>query len=71
MDEQIAEVLEKAWQGGFKTKSNFARKRANEVGVCASLGLITTKIKGFSFGTTWYITEKGIGTYHECFQRES
>jgi hypothetical protein len=68
MNELIATVLEQAWQGGFKTKSNFARSLANEVAICASLGLISTKIQGTKFGTTWYITKTGMEYYNECYK---
>lgn len=71
MNELIARVLEKAWRGGFKTKSNFARRYATEVALCASLGLLSTRIKGTTFGTTWFITKQGLEKYNECYQRES
>lgn len=68
MNEVIATVLEQAWQGGFKTKSNFARHMANEVAICASLGLISTKLQGTKFGTKWFITKTGMEYYNECYQ---
>lgn len=71
MNDLIRAVLERAWRGGFTTKSNFAREKADEVAICASLGLISTKIQGTKFGTQWFITKQGIGAYNECFQRES
>ena len=69
MNDPITKVLERAWRGGFKTKSNFARNEADAVAACASLGLISTKIQGAKFGTTWFITKQGLGAYNECFQR--
>lgn len=65
----IDTVLIKAYHGGFKVQSNFARKYATEVAACASVGLITTKVKSTTFGTTWYITKQGLESYHECYQR--
>lgn len=62
-------ILGKAHKGGFKTKSNFARKYANEVAIAASIGLITTRLNGVNFGTTWYITKQGLETFYECYQR--
>ena len=64
---KIGLVLEKAHKGGFKTKSNFAREVANEVAVAASIGLLTTKIKGNQYGTTWYITSQGLESFNECY----
>lgn len=69
MNEDVAAVLDLAWRGGFRTKSNFAREYANEVALCASLGLISTKIKGTTFGATWHITKQGLEKYNECYQR--
>lgn len=65
----IDTVLIKAYHGGFKVQSNFARKYATEVAACASVGFITTKIKSSTFSTTWYITKQGLESYHECYQR--
>lgn len=68
MNRLIAEVLYKAWREGFSTKSDFARSRANEVAVCACLGLITTKVRPDVYGTKWHITKKGLESYDECYQ---
>ena len=68
MNRLIAEVLFKAWREGFSTKSDFARYRANEVAVCASLGLISTRVRGEVFGTKWHITKQGLEAYNECYQ---
>ena len=67
----LSNVLWKAWREGFSTKSDFARKMANEVAVAASLGLISTKISGNKFGTKWHITKQGLETYNECYQHDS
>jgi hypothetical protein len=56
----LDDVLKKAWLQGFKTKSNYARLRANEVAIAASLGLITTKIGKDNFDRTWHVTRKGL-----------
>lgn len=61
----LDEVVRKAWLEGFRTKSNFARLRANEIAVAASLGLITTKIGKEQFDKTWHITRKGLSLLGE------
>lgn len=63
----IYNVLERAWKGGFSTKSDFARKHANEVAVCASLGYITTKEKPKTFSNVWRITNPGLEILNECY----
>lgn len=68
MNDRVTSVLQRAWRGGFKTKSNFARECADAVAICASLGLISTKIQGTKFGTTWFITKTGMEYYDECYQ---
>lgn len=60
MIDRVNTVLRKAWLNQFMTKSNFAREFANEVAICASLGLITTKIGKDKFDKTWRITRKGM-----------
>lgn len=64
----IDTVLIKAYHGGFRVQSNFARSHATEVAACASLGFITTKITSTTFGTTWYITKQGLEAHNECYQ---
>lgn len=66
--DNVAEVLQKAWRGGFKTKSNFARKHANEIAMCSSLGLITTTLGNRQFSNEWFITKTGMEYYNECYQ---
>lgn len=61
----LDQVVRKAWLEGFRTKSNFARLRANEVAIAASLGLITTKIGKEQFDKTWHITRKGLSLLGE------
>lgn len=56
----LTNVLERAWKGGFKTKSDFARLAANAVGVAASDGFITTKQAAGLYGSTWFITAAGL-----------
>jgi hypothetical protein len=63
----IQKVLQRAWRGGFSTKSDFARRYANEVAACASLGYITTKVKRLTYGNQWFITNLGLEVLDECY----
>lgn len=60
-------ILRLAWTQGFSIQSNFARENAADVAIAASLGLITTKLKGNTFGTRWLITKQGLGVLNECY----
>ncbi len=53
------EVLDAAARSPFTVKSNFARKAAWYISVCASRGLLTTEIDYEVFGNHWLITEEG------------
>jgi hypothetical protein len=58
-------VLLKARAAPYTTKSDFARKAANEVALCASDGLISTRINDHTFANTWMITEEGLQALEE------
>ena len=49
-----------AWRRPFKTKSDFARRAADLVGVCCSKGHLTTQLSDSLFGRHWRITPKGL-----------
>ena len=53
-------TLARARQNPFTTKSDFARMAATEIGICASDGLISTKIGESTFGNVWMITQDGL-----------
>lgn len=53
-------VLDKAQREPFTVKSNFARKAAWLIGVCASSGLLSTEVMHEVYGNHWLITETGI-----------
>lgn len=55
----LTEVMIAAWDGGFFTRSNVARKNAEEVASAACLGLITTQTIEKSYGKVWRITPRG------------
>lgn len=57
------DVLERAWKGGFKTKSDFARLAASEVAMMASDGFITTRLACGLYGERWMITPEGLARY--------
>ena len=53
-------VLHSTWRSPYTTKSDFARAHATYVGLCASEGLITTKIAEDAWSNEWLITELGM-----------
>lgn len=53
-------VLQRSRVQPFTTKSDFARMAANEVGVCASEGLITTQVGEGRYSNVWMITAEGL-----------
>lgn len=44
----------------FTTKSTMARDAATEIALCASEGLLTTKINDTTFGNVWMVTARGL-----------
>ena len=44
----------------FSTKSNYARMAADFVAICASEGLISTRLEHETYGNQWLITELGL-----------
>lgn len=53
-------VLLKARMEPFTTKSDFARMAATEIGLLASEGLLTTKVREGTYGNRWTVTGDGI-----------
>ena len=49
----------------FTTKSNMARDAANEIALCASEGLLTTKINETTYGNVWLVTQDGLDYMEE------
>ena len=49
----------------FTTKSTMARDAANEIGMCASEGLLTTKINETTYGNVWLVTQAGLDYMEE------
>ena len=58
---KLTEVLLRAYQSPFTTRSEFARTNAEWVAVCACQGFISTSIVGDEeFGRVWHITVMGL-----------
>ena len=53
-------TLDRARQSPFTTKSEFARYAADVIGICASEGLISTKLSEETYGKRWLMTEDGL-----------
>lgn len=58
----INEILERAWEAPFTTRSDFARQNAEYVAIQAALGNITIKDHYGVYGYTWRITPQGLTT---------
>lgn len=61
----VATVLTQARLSPFTTKSEFARKAATEVALCASDGLITTRVDDNRVSNVWIITRDGLEVLEE------
>jgi hypothetical protein len=58
---KLTEVLNRAYQTPFTTRSDFARTNAEWVAVCACEGFISTCTVGTEeFGRMWHITVMGL-----------
>lgn len=73
---KLTEVLLRAYQSPFTTRSNFARLNPELVAVCACEGLITTRnTESDTYGNVWYISVMGLmrlrelGTNNEFIKR--
>lgn len=56
----VVGVVLHAHTAPFTTKSDFARKMANEVALCASEGLISTQMETGRFTNRWLVTREGL-----------
>jgi hypothetical protein len=65
IDELLVEVVSQAYETGFATSSNFAREKASEVAMAASLGFITTRISTNLYGRMWRPTIAGLRFLNE------
>lgn len=57
---RLIEVLTRAWNGGFSTKSDFARSHATNLAMACSDGFITTRLSRTTYGNRWLITPDGL-----------
>ena len=57
---EILKVIEMAWQNPFTTKSKYARKNADIVGIALEEGLITLIVTPGIYGTKYLISELGL-----------
>ena len=62
---QLFSVMVRARVEPFTTKSDTARRCANEIGLLASEGLLTTKVHEGSYGNVWLTTEEGLSWMEE------
>ena len=57
---KLTDILSRAWNAPFTTKSDFARENADLIAMAASDGFITTRIATGLYGRSWQITPKGL-----------
>lgn len=60
IDTNIALVVIEAHRRGFTVQSDFARHNAHYVAMCASMGLISTRLFGNVYGRQWLPTVEGL-----------
>lgn len=59
--QKLTEVLKRAYQSPFTTRSDYARTNAEYIAVCAVKGFISTSMVGDEeFGRVWHITVMGL-----------
>lgn len=56
----LIEILDKAWQGGIKSRSDLARKRAEVISMATERGLVTTRVGPSTYTDTHLITPQGL-----------
>lgn len=58
--EALVQILDRAWQGGFATKSDLARTSAPVVAMATERNLITTRIGPNRYAEKHLITPDGL-----------
>lgn len=58
--EALVNLLDRAWQGGFTSKSDLAREHAPVVAMATERNLITTRVGPNSYGEKHLITPQGL-----------
>ncbi|USQ99553.1 hypothetical protein [Sphingomonas aerolata] len=53
-------VLQRAWESPFLTRSDFARRNAEEVAISSCRGLLTVRHDQHTWGRVWRITANGL-----------
>jgi hypothetical protein len=56
----LVEVLDKAWQGGIKSRSDMARARAEVISMATERSLLTTRVGPSTYTDTHLITPSGL-----------
>lgn len=60
--ESLVVILDEAWQGGFTSRSSFARENAEVIAMATERDLITTRIGPNTYGNIHLITPPGLTT---------
>ena len=56
----LVEILDTAWQGGIKSRSDLARSHAEVISMATERGLITTRVGPNVYSNTHLITPPGL-----------
>lgn len=67
-DEELLQVLNKAWRSPFTTRSNTAREHPELIAQAACLGFITTRQGRETWGALWHVTSAGLRLIEEAVQ---
>lgn len=56
----LVQVLDKAWQGGIRSRSDLARQRAEVISMATERAMLTTRIGPSTYTDTHLITPSGL-----------
>lgn len=56
----LVRVLDNAWQGGIKSRSDLARDHAEVISMATERGLVTTRVGPNTYSNTHLITPRGL-----------
>lgn len=59
-NDEILQVLERAWGSPFTTSSDFSRAHSDHIAKAACMGLLTVRRHPNEWGRTWRITSTGL-----------
>jgi hypothetical protein len=64
-EKALLAVLNRIYRAPIALKGDYSRKFTREIAMAASLGLVTTRVIGNTFGNHWRVTGKGLRLINE------